>query len=371
MKATPLAEIHQKTGAILSPGSLLPEHYGDVRAEYEAIRRGVAVIDLSPAGKLEVSGKNAVQFINGLVTNDVKSLAAGAGLLAAFLNVQGKLVAMSRIYRLDERLLLELDALNHEKLYQNLNRFTMAGDFFLRDLTEQQALVSLQGPRAAELLEALTGESISAQVQYQTHQRQMAQVKLLIATHSRSGELGFDLFIPAEAAPRLWELILEKGQAAGARAVGQAALDIARLEAGIPREGVDVTEANILLEAGYEKAVSYSKGCYLGQEVIARIHWQGQPARQLRGLLVEAETVPPPGTAIYATDGKKAGQMVGTITSSTHSPALDRIIALGYVHRYYLAPGTVFILKQGESELGRAFLQQLPFIGQAQAATNE
>ncbi|MGH9935982.1 MAG: glycine cleavage T C-terminal barrel domain-containing protein, partial [Blastocatellia bacterium] len=107
-----------------------------------------------------------------------------------------------------------------------------------------------------------------------------------------------------------------------------------------------------------ESAVSYTKGCYLGQEVIARIHWRGQPAKRLRGLLIDADQPPAPGTEIYASDGKK----VGEITSSARSFALDRFIALGYAHRYYLTPGTGFTLKQGETELGRAELVELPFI---------
>ena len=117
-------------------------------------------------------------------------------------------------------------------------------------------------------------------------------------------------------------------------------------------------ENNILLEAGFEKAISYTKGCYLGQEVIARIHWRGQPAKQLRGLLIEANDVPKKGTELWTEDGKK----VGVITSSIKSLALDRIIAFGYVHRYYLAVGTKFILRQNEVELGRAIITELPFV---------
>ncbi|MCG3144799.1 MAG: hypothetical protein HONDAALG_02272 [Gammaproteobacteria bacterium] len=107
-----------------------------------------------------------------------------------------------------------------------------------------------------------------------------------------------------------------------------------------------------------EPAVSYTKGCYLGQEVIARIHWRGQPAKRLRGLLIDADKLPAPGALLYAEDGKKAGE----ITSSARSFALDRFIALGYAHRYYLTPGTEFTLKKGDAELGRAELVELPFI---------
>jgi folate-binding protein YgfZ len=359
MSSTPLRHAHQLAGAqMAAPDTALPRAYGDVRGEYDAIRRGVAVVDLSPAGKLEISGKNAVQFINGLVTNDVKSLQAGDGVLAAFLNVQGKVSALCRIYNTGPHLLLELEAANRKKVFKNLSRFTLAGEFFINDVSEQRALISLQGPRAAALIAQLTEQPISATPEYKISERSLAHQPALIAAHSRSGESGFDLFISAEAAPRVWEVLLERGAPFGARPVGQEALEIARIEAGIPREGMDVDENHILLEAGYDQAVSYTKGCYLGQEIIARIHWRGQPAKRLVGLLVEADEVPAKGTELYAADGKR----VGEVTSSTRSPALDRIIALGYVHRHYLTPGTELTLRSNVAERGQAKVTTLPFV---------
>jgi folate-binding protein YgfZ len=328
-----------------------------IRAEYQAIRHGVGVIDLSSAGKLQLSGKNAVQFLNGLVSNDVKSLQPGDGVLAAFPNLQGKLVALSRIYNTGAYLLIELDSVNREKIFKSLSRYVPAGEFFVTDVSDQYSLISLQGPRSAELIEALTGHPISTAAAYRISERQMAQAHVFIAAHNRCGESGFDLFIPADAVPRVLETILSRGQGYGALPVSRAAFEIARIEAGVPREGVDAGEDYIILESELNDAVSYTKGCYLGQEVIARIHWRGQPAKRLRGLLVDAHEVPQPGTLLYAGDGKKAGE----VTSGTRSIVLDRFIALAYVHRYYLNPGTEFVLKRGEIEVGRAQLVELPF----------
>ena len=333
------------------------DNYGDIRAEYDAVRHGVAVIDLSTAGKLQLTGKNAVQFLNGLVSNDVKSLQPGAGVLAAFPNLQGKLVALSRIYNTGAYLLIEVDAINREKIFKNLSRFVAAGEFFLTDVSDQFALISLQGPGSAGLIEDLTGQPISGSPEYRISERKLAQSTGFIAAHNRCGETGFDLFIPADTAGRVRESILARGKESGVRAVGQAAFEIARIEAGVPREGVDAGEDYIILESELNDAVSYTKGCYLGQEVIARIHWRGQPAKRLRGLLIDSDRLPLRGTLLYAADGKK----VGEITSSTRSIALDRFIALAYVHRYYLEPGTEFSLKEGESEVGRAQLVELPF----------
>ncbi|MBO0725017.1 MAG: aminomethyltransferase family protein [Blastocatellia bacterium] len=335
----------------------LPRDYGDLRGEYDAIRGGVAVLDFSSAGKLQLSGKNSVQFLNGLISNDVKSLKPGEGVLAAFPTVQGKLLALCRVYNLGEYLLLELDAINREKIFKNLSRFVPAGEFFVTDAGDQFALLSLQGPRALELIEALTGQPVDDRP-YQIGEWQIAGARVFIASHSRCGETGFDLFIPVEFSQKVLETILERGVIFGARRAGAAAFEIARIEAGVPREGVDAGEDYIILESELESAVSYTKGCYLGQEIIARIHWRGEPAKRLRGLLIDADQAPQPGAELFDDDGKK----VGEITSVARSFALDRFIALGYAHRYHLTPGTEFALKQGGVEIGRAELAELPFI---------
>ncbi|MFN7931194.1 MAG: glycine cleavage T C-terminal barrel domain-containing protein [Blastocatellia bacterium] len=333
---------------------LSPRDYGDARAEYEAIRNAAALLDLSPAAKFTVSGKNAVPFINGLVTNEVKSLRAGEGTLAAFLNVQGKVVSICRFYKTDDHLLIECDGANREALFKNLSRFVPAGEFFLQDVTDDFALLSLQGPIAAELFLPLTLQPVEAEPEYRNYHTDFNGADVVVTSHSRAGVAGFDLFVPVAAKAAVQQTLLARG----AKLAGSEALEIARLEAGIPREGVDVTENNILLEAGYEKAVSYTKGCYLGQEIIARIHWRGQPARQLRGLLIDASEPPAKGTELWAADGKK----IGEITSSARSFALEQIIALGYVHRYYLTAGTIFTLKRDGAEQGTAVLTETPFV---------
>src|SRR5262245_32616431 len=330
----------------------------DLREEYRAIREGVAVFDFSTAGKLQLRGQNAVKFLNGLVSNDVNSLKVGGGLLAAFPNLQGKLVALCRIYQTGAYLLLELDAINREKIFANLSRFVPAGEFFVTDLSDQYALFSLAGPHSSALIEGLTGRQMTTNTPYEISERQLDDIPVIFTEHRRLGVPGYDLFVPADSAPHAWDTLLSLGKKYGACPAGEAAVEIARIEAGIPREGLDAGENYIILESELNDAVSYTKGCYLGQEVIARIHWRGQPAKRLRGLLIDADRPPAPGAELFAGDGKK----VGEITSSARSFALGRLIALGYVHRYYLTPGTEFTLKRGEAELGRAELVELPFI---------
>src|SRR5262245_60654769 len=145
---------------------MMLEPDSDVRSEYDAIRRGIGVIDFSSAGKLQLSGKNAVQFLNGMVSNDVKALGTGDGLLAAFPNLQGKLLSLSRIYNTGSYLLIELEPINREKIFKNLSRFVPAGEFLVTDVSENYGLISLQGPRSVELIESLTGETIPDLIPY-------------------------------------------------------------------------------------------------------------------------------------------------------------------------------------------------------------
>jgi len=325
-----------------------------LRAQYDAIRHGAGIVDLSSAGKLEVGGKNAVQFLNGLVTNDVKSLQPGAGVLAAFLDVHGKVKSICRIYRLADRFLLEFEPSRREVVFDNLKRFVPAGEFTVDDVTGVHALLSLQGARAHEVLARAGLQPPEAPFSFTTADL-VEGVPVLIARHSRSREPGFDLFVPSEAAARLEQALLEHGQEFGAMRVGQDALEVARIEDGIPVDGIDITGDTILLETDLDQAVSYTKGCYLGQEIIARIHWRGQPARRLRGLLIEGDALPTNGAKLITADGVTAGYL----TSVIQSLALNRVIALGYVDRHFLTPGTELRLNGGTARVA-----ETPFVNQ-------
>ncbi|MEK7831567.1 MAG: hypothetical protein AAB401_10810, partial [Acidobacteriota bacterium] len=197
----------------------------DVRADYDAIRNGVAVLEF-PAGKLQLSGKNAIQFLNGLVSNEVKTLQAGDGVLATFPTLQGKLAALCRIYNIGDHLLMELDAINREKIFKNLSRFVPAGEFFVTDVSEHFAMLSLQGPRSAELIEAVTDQPLGQLQQFRIVERQIANADVFIAAHQRCGEDGYDLFVRADDAARVKQMLLRDGKNFGAREVGDAAFQI-------------------------------------------------------------------------------------------------------------------------------------------------
>ncbi|MFL6211925.1 MAG: aminomethyltransferase family protein [Pyrinomonadaceae bacterium] len=324
------------------------------RAEYDAVRGGGAgLFDLSARGRIEVRGAEAVQFLNGLITNDVKALAPGAWMYAAFPNVQGRLLALARVLRpsAEAVFLFDTEVATRERVRQNLERFTLAGDFHVRDLTAETAQLSLQGTQAAQLIARVLGADAAqlermhvAVVSWRGH-----ELTLLRATHT--SEDGFDLIAGVDASAELRRALLD----AGAHPCGDEVLEVLRVEAGVARYGVDMTEINVVLEAVPEDAVSYTKGCYVGQEIIARIHWRGHVAKRLTGLLFEDDCAVAPEAKIVALDGKE----IGRVTSVVYSPHLARTVALGYVKFDYLAPGTE--VRVGE-EAHAARISALPLV---------
>ncbi|HEV2801158.1 MAG TPA: aminomethyltransferase family protein [Pyrinomonadaceae bacterium] len=355
----PLEETHRQHGATFTEhdGWLLPAHYGDVREEYEAVRgvRGAGIIDLSARGRIEVSGAEAVQFLNGLITNDLKALAAGKWMHAAFPNAQGRLLASVRVMRPgeEEKFLIETEPVTHEKVFQTLHRFTFAGDFRVRDVTAETVQFSLQGAQAEAIIESVFGNSLLQRGPLEVVAFQWRETREVVcATHAEEGV--YDLVCDSGGAQGLWEALTK----AGARPVGQDAFEVLRVEAGVPRYGIDVSETNVVLEAVREdEAVSYTKGCYIGQEIIARIHWRGHVAKQLAGLVLDRDADLGADARVKTADGKE----VGRITSHVFSPRLARPIALAILKYDYLQPGTEVRVVAGEAELP-ARVSQLPFV---------
>jgi aminomethyltransferase len=318
-------------------------------SDYLAVRAGGAgLIDLSARGRLLVSGSEAALFLNGLITNDMKTLELNSWMPAAFANVQGRLLAAVRVIHRDDGFVIDTENATAETLVKLLERFTFAGDFHLRDLADVMQL-SIQGKPAAEMLGGVLGEDLSslsraavAGVAWQNE-----QITIIRATHT--AEDGFDLFLAPASGESLRDALL----AAGAQAVTDEACEILRIEAGIGHYGVDMDESNVVTETNLEDAVSFTKGCYLGQEIIVRIKHRGHVAKKLTGIVFEKDAAIESGAKIFSADEKE----IGRVTSSTFSPHLDRTIALGYLKYDYLGPGTR--VKAGES-FGE--VSDLPFV---------
>jgi folate-binding protein YgfZ len=379
----PLRETHVRLGATMieRDGWSVPESYGEVSLEYEAVREGEGgLIDLSPRGRILVSGTEAVQFLNGLITNDMKTLAVNSWMPAAFPNVQGRLIASVRVVRLADdpagegenkgtdrsvcpTFLIDTEAATHQQVLKTIERFTLAGDFRVTDITHQTAMLSLQGSKAVDIVRAVLGDKAadllpnqSIQIAWPADESEStpesipSSVTVMRASHT--GEDGFDFVVNEDRARGLWEAL----QNAGALAVGYAALEILRVEAGIPRYGVDMDESNVVTEA-LDDAVSYTKGCYVGQEIIARIKYRGHVAKKLAGVMFEQAVNIDVGATIKSVDDKE----IGRITSVVHSPRLGRAIALAYLKYDYLAPGTVLKIRAADEDV-QAQVIELPFV---------
>jgi folate-binding protein YgfZ len=357
-RRSPLDEWQRQLGATMfeRDGWLLPASYGDEAAEYKSVREGGAgLIDLSARGRVEVSGAEATQFLNGLVTNDVKALAEDTWMIVAFPNAQGRLLAAARVLRRADKYLFETEAATAERVFKTLERFTLAGDFRVALMTEELAALSVQGARAAEIINATLGAEAASVERGRVLTLPWKEQSVSLIRASHTGEDGFDLFVGANGAASLFEALT----AAGARPVGQAALEALRIEAGLPRYGVDMDDSNVVLETGLEdEAVSYTKGCYIGQEIIARIHWRGHVAKRLAGLTFTDEREAARGAKVRTSDGKE----IGRVTSTVLSPRLKKAIALAYIKYDYLAPGTQVSVVSEETEERAAFVTELPFV---------
>lgn len=345
---SPLDEIHNRLAAIMTDhdGWSVPASYGDELFEYATVREsGAGLIDLSARGRLLVSGSEAVLFLNGLITNDMKTLEENRWMPAVFPNVQGRLLASVRVIRIaDDRtgknavptFLLDTEPATSQRVFRTIEKFTFAGDFHVTDLSTETALISLQGKTAAEKLNAVLGDAVAAIEGGAVMQTSWQEETITVLRAAHAGTTGFDLLVSASQAPSLWNALA----AVGAQPVGHDALELLRIEAGVPRYGKDMDDTTVVTETNLDEAVSYTKGCYIGQEIIARIKYRGHVAKKLRGLMFERLSGPARVTGGQATINSSGGKDIGRITSTAFSPHLGCRIALGYVKHEHTASGT-------------------------------
>ena len=303
--------------------------------EYEAVRDGGAgVIDLSTArGRIRVSGSEATMFLNGLITNDVKNLAQNRWMPAVFPTVQGRLIGAVRVIRGGEPgFLIDTETASHDAVLKTISRFTLAGDFKVADLTSETALLTVQGNQAAEIVEKVTGVSDLPE----NGVAEKDGMTIIRATHT--GEDGFDVIIDSSRKAELQQAL----ETAGAQPVGEDTFEILRVEAGIARFGQDMDETNVVPETNLDDAVSFTKGCYVGQEIIVRIKHRGHPAKKLTSLRFETDQQVEPGAVILS----KENQEIGRVTSAVVSPRLGSI-GLGYVRYEHLVEGTQVVVGDG------------------------
>lgn len=270
---------------------------------YSAIRGGAPAHRMLPRGLVAVWGKEAVQFLNGLVTNDIAKLGDGEQFGAAFPNAQGRLLAAVRIRREGDRFLIETEAATAKKVFDTLFKFTFAGDFFAEDLSDGYSYFELFNPD-----EAVVGG------------------RPLLNGGTDSG-----IFIESSELPTF----LSSLSAQGSLEVPEDVYEVLRIEKGVPAFGIDVDESTVVPEMGSEGLISYNKGCYIGQEVVARIHFRGHVAKELRVVEFDSDAVAV-GEELTSAEGKSAGKL----TSVAVSPVSGRAVGLSLVRYEFLAEGT-------------------------------
>lgn len=363
MNGLGLHEFHHRLGAQFSEvaGEEVVLHYGDASAERAALRQHVGVMDLSFRGRICIVGADRARFLHGQVTNNIKDLKPGHGCYAAITTNKGKLQSDLNIHCLADELLLDFEPGLAAKITERLGKFVVADDAQMVDVTPHYGLLSMQGPKAAAVAGAL---GVFPAVPEKTFQSVKASDALwgdvYLVNLPRIGSAGFDLFVPVAAMGAVADKLIAAAKQSGGRACGWNALELARIEAGIPRFGADMDESNLPQEAGIEsRAVSFTKGCYIGQEVINRIRTMGQVSRVLRGLRLPdvLPVLPARGDKLFH-DGKEVGQ----ITSAAASPGLSANIALGYVRKECNASGTELTLRNDSGEWPVTVVA-LPFAG--------
>lgn len=354
MRELRLRSYHELRGAIFRPeaGWDVPASYGPSDTEVLAVRMGAGMIDWSDRAKVRVTGEDRTSFLDGLVTADVKALRPGTSAYALVLTDKSRVVGDLRIYAFEDRYVLDLAAAQKDVLLAYIQRFLVSDDVVLEELPSG-AHLEVHGPGAARLLgEALRtdvgGLVPDAFVAHALDKRRTA----IVARVEGTGEAGFAVWIPGAGLEDLWTRLERRGVAP----VGRDAYETLRIEAGVPRAGVDMGEDTLALEVAPPGAISFTKGCYVGQEVVARGTYRGHINRKLMGLRIDGDVLPERGDSV-----RTAEKAVGHVTSGAWSPTLRSVIALAILRIEEVSPTTPLFVDRGGWDL-RASVVPLPFV---------
>jgi folate-binding protein YgfZ len=327
-------------------------------AEYAAALRSAVIFDRSDCGKIEVFGPEAATFLHNLCTNDVIKLQPGTGCAAYLTTGQAKIVALAQIVRPPlpvgkEGYWLDVGTGMGPKVAAHLDRYLISERLEIADRTGDYAQVHVAGPTSADVLAKVFGHALDLPLLLGNRTEKLGDVACQIRRSDPLGLPGYDVLCPLPQAEVLRSVVLE----AGARAAGPNTYQVLRVEAGTPQYSLDIDETSLPQEIGQlERTVSFTKGCYIGQETVARIRTYGHVNRALGGLVVAEPYSIPRGAKIV-----RNGQEVGMVTSSVRSPRVGKIIALGYLRRGHNEIGTAVEIEATE-ERWTAAVVGLPFI---------
>ena len=339
MKRTPLHHIHEQLGATFAeshPGWRVAVCYTDPISEHHAVRNRVGIVDVSYRGRYQLTGDDRAKFLHRIISNDVESLSAGEGTYATLLTHRGKIIADLNVYALEDAITIDVAPETTENLFTELDKYIIADAVELTDLNAETGAIAAHGPKSSELVQSVLGVSSVPDLQERQSCVREADAlfkhAILCVRTDTTGEAGYTLYTAVDGLELLWEALMTENSRFNAQPIGWNALESLRIETGVPRYGAELTDSVIPLEAELEHAIDFEKGCYIGQEIVARMKYRGHPNRLLRGIEIDGSLTSRddcklrPSARIF--NGEKE---VGWVTSATFAPTLAKEVALGYV----------------------------------------
>ncbi|MGQ0810093.1 MAG: CAF17-like 4Fe-4S cluster assembly/insertion protein YgfZ, partial [Nitrospiraceae bacterium] len=350
---------HEKLGAVFAEtgGWSMPVHYDDAVAEHAVVRRAVGVADLSHRGRILVTGDDRVKWLQSVISNDILPLTAGRGLYSSLLSHKGKMLSYFRVYLLADSVLLEDVGEIGDATFHVLRKFLLYGTKAkMENCTESWGLLLVSGPKAPDLLKSVFSVDVTDLKTLHIQNSVIAGQPTFLMRTEETGEFDLEIMIPVDGLIAAWDALTKAGEAFGLRPFGNQAREALRMEAGLPKAGPDLNEEIVPPEANLEgKAFSLSKGCYPGQEVVARMDTYGSVRRHLVGLVLEDNIIPTKGAKIFSGDRE-----VGWISSAIHSPQLGRTIAFGFPLRDFSQINTPLAVEI-DGARHDAIVHRLPF----------
>ena len=359
MKTTPLYHIHEQFGATFATRHQdwnVAVQFTDAVSEHHAVRNSVGIADVSYRGRYGLAREDRAKFLHRIISNDVESLSVGQGTYATLLTHRGKIIADLNVYILEDAIRIDTAPETTGSLFNELDKYIIADDVEISDLTAETGAVAVHGPHSSDLIQSVLGvNELTALPERHNRFREpdaLFNYAVVCVRTDTTGEMGYTLYIAAEALESLWERLMSEGERFNVQPIGWNALESLRIEAGIPRYGTELTDAVIPLEAKLEHAIDFEKGCYIGQEIVARMKYRGHPNRLLRGIEIDGVTTSPECPKIHQ-DARvfSENKDVGWITSSTFAPTLGKPIALAYVRMAVTEPGSRIQIETSDGQV--------------------
>jgi len=322
-------------------GCALPSDFGDWREEYRFARESVALLDKNYRAYLAFTGPDRVRYLNAILTNNIKDLKTGEGVPSLFLNPQGRIQAEIETYAEPERLFCVSYAMIREKLMPWLDHYIIMDDVTLIDESSRYGTLAIEGPHSGAVVKHLCGFELSSLNELSWKESHVGSIPCRISQRLPGGVPSAEFLCEGSHLAAFWRVLQDVTKSHGGGPAGYTALNALRLEAGIPWFGYDFGEKQIPHEAGLEKShISYTKGCYTGQEIVERVRSRGQVNRVRSLFKLLAPNLPEAETPILS-DGKE----VGHITRAAESPFFQSVITMGYIRRELSLPGTEVLIR--------------------------